>query len=122
MGDFLHYFRLAKNVVELAPGERLFSQGDIGDFMYGVLEGQLSLHIGDREVDRVGPGGLIGEMALVDASPRSTTVVALTPSRLAQVDQRQFLYMVHESPNFALDVMRELSARLRQWHAGVGHP
>ena len=117
MGSFLHYFQHARTVITLAPGETLFAEGEAGDVIYGLLEGDIGLMIGDRQIDQVGPGALIGEMALVDKSPRSASAIALTECRLAEVDQRQFLFMVHESPMFALDVIREMGARLRRLHA-----
>jgi CRP-like cAMP-binding protein len=117
--DFSNYFRNPKTVVELAAGETLFAQGDDGDAMFALLSGELDVIVGDKVVDHIGPGRLIGEMALVEHAPRSATAIARTDCRLAKVDRRQFLFMVHEAPTFALDVMRELAERLHHWHASV---
>lgn len=114
MTDFSKYFRNPKTVVELAAGDTLFAEGDPGDCMYGVVEGELDIVINGAVVDRVGPGHLLGEMALVDSTTRSATIVAATACRLAKVDRKQFLFMVHEAPTFALDVMREIASRLRR--------
>ncbi len=114
--DFTKYFKEPKTVVELAPGETLFAQGDTGDAMYALLEGEIDIVVGGTPVDRVASGRLIGEMAIVDATPRSASAVAVTACRLAKVDRRQFLFMVHEAPTFAIDVMREMAERLRHWH------
>jgi CRP-like cAMP-binding protein len=59
----------------------------------------------------------MGEMALIDSQPRSATAVALTDCSLAVIDEKRFLFMVHETPFFALDIMRILAERLRQMNA-----
>src|SRR5262252_4644105 len=58
---------------------------------------------------------LVGEMALIDAQARSATIVAKSDCRLALVDEQRFLFMVQETPFFALHVMRVLAERLRRW-------
>jgi CRP-like cAMP-binding protein len=115
--DFSNYFRHAKHLVELGAGDVLFRQGEQGEVMYGLLDGEMDVQVNGVSVDSVRPGQLIGEMAIVDAGPRSATLIASTACRLAQVDRRQFLFMVHEAPTFAIDVMREFAERLRHWHA-----
>jgi CRP/FNR family cyclic AMP-dependent transcriptional regulator len=114
--DFSNYFRNPRDPVDLDAGAVLFQQGDPGDCMFAVLEGELDVVVNGTVVDHVSAGRLIGEMALVENSPRSATLVASTDCKLARVDRRQFLFMVHEAPMFALDVMKELIERLRHWH------
>jgi CRP-like cAMP-binding protein len=81
--------------------------------MYVIVEGQVEVRVGpDPEV--MGPGELIGEMALIDGQPRSATVIARTPCRLARVDEKRFLFLVQQTPFFALQVMRLLAGRLRR--------
>jgi len=117
--DVAKYFRNPANVVELAAGERLFSQGDVGETMYAVLEGTLDIIIDDTVVDQASAGRLVGEMAIIESAPRSATVVAVTPCQLAPVDRRHFLFLVHETPTFAVDVMREMAERLRHAHGDI---
>ena len=62
----------------------------------------------------IGPDGTFGELAIIDHTPRSLTAVAIEPSRVAVIDERTFLFLVHETPTFALLVMRALAARIRQ--------
>jgi len=52
-------------------------------------------------------------MAIVDSSPRSATVVAVTDTKLAVIDRKMFLFLVHETPTFALHVMSGMAQRLR---------
>ncbi len=58
--------------------------------------------------------GIFGEMALIDDSPRSATAIALTDVTLAPIKENQFLFLVQNTPFFALSVMRVLAHRLRR--------
>jgi CRP-like cAMP-binding protein len=75
----------------------------------------LRIRSGGVIYEDVGPGGIVGEMALVEHYPtRSATVYALTDSDLVAVDEAHFTALVIEQPQFALKVMRILSSRLRR--------
>jgi CRP/FNR family cyclic AMP-dependent transcriptional regulator len=113
------FLRHARHVVEYAPGTSLFVAGEPGEAMFGVLEGEVELIVGTRVLDAVGPGGIIGEMALVDGSPRSATAIARTPARIARITKPEFMFLVHEHPTFALDVMGALAERLRRANAAL---
>jgi len=67
----------------------------------------------------LGPKGIFGEMALIDDSPRSATVVALTDVTVAPIKEEQFLFLVKHMPMFALKVMRVLAKRLRHQNKAV---
>jgi CRP/FNR family transcriptional regulator, cyclic AMP receptor protein len=69
--------------------------------------------VGGLVVEDAGPGTLLGEMALIDNSPRTASVVAKTPCRFAQMDQRRFHFLVQRTPYFATHVMKALADRLR---------
>jgi CRP/FNR family transcriptional regulator, cyclic AMP receptor protein len=107
-------FNNAKNIKECKAGETIFVQGQPSDVMYVILEGEVDIQYHGRSIYRAGPGEILGEMAMIDAQGRSATAVALSPCRLAVVDEKQFLFMVHETPTFALEVMRVLVGRLRR--------
>ena len=68
---------------------------------------------GNYVYETVSAGGIVGEMAMVDGSPRSATVCAIKPSTVIPIDERRFLFMVQQTPFFALRVMRVMTARLR---------
>ena len=110
----INIFKHATNVVDLGPGEVVFKEGDPGDVMYAVVEGSVDIVLGDAVVETVESGGIVGELALVDAGPRSATAIVRTPARLARVDQREFTFLVQEHPTFALQVMRVLAERIRR--------
>lgn len=92
----------------------LFRAGDAGNEMYGVISGAIELRNHERVVSRLGPGDTFGELAIIDSAARVLTAVAAEPSEVAVIDQRDFLYLVHETPTFALDVMRSMSSLIRQ--------
>jgi CRP/FNR family transcriptional regulator, cyclic AMP receptor protein len=112
-------FRNAQQTLKIAAGEVVFTEGDSAAQMFGIIEGQIELQAGDRSIAPLGPGEVFDEMALVHDSPRMATALAKTESVLAVIDRRFFLFLIHETPTFALDVMSTLAARLRaQSHAG----
>jgi len=106
-------FRLERDPLLLEEGETLFRQGDRGDYMYVLLDGSIDVFVGSTVVESASPGALLGEMALVDSSPRSATVVATSRCKLARIDQFRFHFLVQETPNFATYVMKVLAERLR---------
>jgi CRP/FNR family transcriptional regulator, cyclic AMP receptor protein len=77
------------------------------------VRGKVEIRSGNRCLETLGPNGIFGEMALIDDSPRSATVVALTDVTVAPIKEMQFLFLVKHMPMFALMVMRVLAKRLR---------
>ena len=98
---------------ELEPGETLFRAGDWSDFLYLVAEGEIELTAPDGASERVGAGGLFGEMALLGDERRCETAVARTASRVIPVDAPRFSSLVRTAPLFAMQVMTVLADRLR---------
>jgi CRP/FNR family transcriptional regulator, cyclic AMP receptor protein len=115
----INMFRNAPDQRALTAGETLFVQGDLGDEMYAVIDGEIELSVAGRVVDRVGAGKIVGEMALIDSSPRSATATAAGEARVVPVDRKKFVYLVQEHPTFALLVMEIMAERLRR--SNVGH-
>jgi CRP-like cAMP-binding protein len=101
------------------PGEKVFIEGSPGTTMYVVLDGNIEIHVGGKSMEVAGRGAIIGEMALIDSSARSATVVAKDYCVLAQVNQSQFLSLMEKTPRFALSVMETLVTRLRNMDAIV---
>jgi CRP/FNR family cyclic AMP-dependent transcriptional regulator len=104
----------AGEVQELKAGQTVFAEGDKGDRMYIVKSGAVSLALGDRVIEEVGPGGLFGEMALLGSRPRSLTATALSDCELVAIEARRFWYLVQETPYFAQVVMRVMADRLQR--------
>jgi CRP-like cAMP-binding protein len=115
--DPAQLFRQDSTVLDVAPGDFLFREGERGDKMYVLLEGNADVMVGELVVEAAGPGALLGEMALIDDSPRTASVVAKTPCRFAQIDRRRFHFLVQQTPHFATHVMKTLADRLRHMNA-----
>lgn len=94
-------------------GETIFREGDEGRVMYVVIEGSVRLSVTGRSLEKVGPGGVFGEMALIDAAPRSATAFAVTDCRLVSITRERFTTLVQQNPQFALEIMRVMANRLR---------
>src|SRR6267154_4598754 len=100
--------------IALQSGQVLFTEGDPPSCMYVVKSGALRIRSGCVIYEDVSPGGIVGEMALVERYPaRSATVYALTDCELVAVDEARFSALVADAPRFALRVMQILSRRLR---------
>ena len=97
-----------------AAGDVIFAEGDKGDAMFVVRTGEVAIERGGRVMETLGGGGIFGEMALIDGSPRSATVRAKTDCEVAPINEKTFLFLVHETPFFAIAVMRTLADRLRR--------
>jgi CRP-like cAMP-binding protein len=77
------------------------------------MSGSLRIANGNIVYEDLAPGGMVGEMALIDRSPRSATVTALVDSEVVKLDLRRFLYLVQQTPYFSIRVMSVLTQRLR---------
>jgi CRP-like cAMP-binding protein len=99
---------------QFLKGQTIFDEGDLGDSMFVVLEGSVALSIKGKEVERLGPGGVLGEMALIDTEPRSATAVATSACKLVSIDAKRFAFLIQQTPNFAIQIMRVIVDRLRR--------
>jgi CRP-like cAMP-binding protein len=111
--DFSNLIRHATEVEARKAGETIFRAGDPGRHMYVVKTGEVEIRVEDKIVETVGAGGVFGEMALADDAPRSATAVARRDSEIVPIDERQFLFLVQQTPFFALGLLRVLASRLR---------
>jgi CRP-like cAMP-binding protein len=94
-------------------GATIVREGQIGVLMYIVLKGKVAIRVGGNVVENVGPGGLFGEMALVDRTPRLASAVAESNCRLLAINRNAFLNLVKHSRRFAASLLAAVSARAR---------
>ncbi len=94
-------------------GKLIMQEGTGGAFMYIVLEGKVALSIKGGIVARAGPGGVFGEMALVDQSVRAATATAETACTLLAVNRNVFLHLVKTSPAFGAALLAGLAERAK---------
>jgi CRP/FNR family cyclic AMP-dependent transcriptional regulator len=111
--DFLGLFSEETIAIPFEAGRELFKKGDPGHDLYVVKSGDIQIVDGNHVLETVSAGGIIGEMALVDGGPRSATARAVTDSFVIPIDERRFLFLVQQTPFFAIRMMRLMSRRLR---------
>lgn len=115
--DFTKMFRGDEQAQTVKAGDTLFREGETGDLMYVVKSGEMEIMVRNHVLERTGPGGIVGELALVDSSPRSATAIAVTDCEVIPIDRRGFTFMIQNTPFFALHVMGVLADRLRGMNA-----
>jgi CRP/FNR family cyclic AMP-dependent transcriptional regulator len=98
-----------------AAGQTIFKAGDPGDLMYAVIEGEVDIYVHDRLVEALKEGGIFGELALIDTSPRSASAIAKTDCKVAAVTQARFIKLIQSTPFFAIQVMHVMADRIRRW-------
>jgi CRP/FNR family transcriptional regulator, cyclic AMP receptor protein len=114
---------LTGNDIDVLPfkaGSIIFREGDEARELFVIKSGKVQIHIGNRTITELGADSIFGEMALIDDEPRSATAIALTDVELVPVSEKQFLFLVSQTPYFALKVMRVLAQRLRATNKTFG--
>jgi CRP-like cAMP-binding protein len=110
----IELFNTSKDIQTYKAGDTIFEIGEIGEVMYGVIEGEVDMMLKGDVFETIKAGDVFGEGALVQNPPvRATTAVAKTDCTLATVDKAHFQFLVQETPLFALEVIRSMSTRLR---------
>lgn len=90
----INLFKHSADAIDVEMGHPLFREGEVGDTMFVVLEGAVEVSHGERVIETIGPGGIIGELALIG--------------------KQEFTFLVQEHPTFALQVMTVMAERLRK--------
>ena len=106
----------------IEPGKDVFREGDPGDAVYLIVKGSVCVFTGgpgsegnrpERVLSELGAGACIGEMAVLDASPRSATVRALEATRTLRVPGEGFKHVMSERPEMSQAIVAELVKRMR---------
>ena len=106
-------FKNETNAESFAAGQTIFEDGELGEVMYAVLEGEVDIVFADKVINTHRPGEIFGEMALIDTKRRSASAVAKSDCKLVPIDEKRFLFLVQQHPYFPLQLMRVLAERLR---------
>jgi CRP-like cAMP-binding protein len=94
-------------------GDVIFKEGDAAQELFIIQSGEVEIRLGNRVLEKLPQYSIFGEMALIDAAPRSATAVAASDVKLVPVTEKQFLFLVSNTPHFALNMMRIMARRLR---------
>jgi CRP/FNR family cyclic AMP-dependent transcriptional regulator len=108
-----------KYVKTFEPGEVLFQEGDPGDVMFIIIQGEVEIRKRTsaktaRTLITFHEGDILGEMALIEKKPRSATAIALTPCRTLAMNEALLDNMIENNPDFAKKMIRILSERIRK--------
>jgi CRP/FNR family transcriptional regulator, cyclic AMP receptor protein len=107
--------------VDLPVGQVLMRQGDLGRQMFVVAQGRVAIERDGQKIDELGPGGAVGEMALISEGPRNATVTTMEPSVLLVVDHRGFHSLMDLSPTIRLRIMGGLANKIRTLDTDAAH-
>ncbi|MEH2406371.1 cyclic nucleotide-binding domain-containing protein [Nostoc sp.] len=95
-----------------SAGQVIFEEGQSGDNMYGILEGEVDILVNGKVVETIETGEVFGIGVLIGVQNRTYTSIAKVDSKLGFLDENGFLFAVQETPMFALKVMKSYSDRL----------
>lgn len=115
----INIFRNSQEYQFFSRGQTVFQEGQPGDYMYIIIEGEVDLIMNNRLIARLGAGEIVGEMALLSNSPRSATCVARTNCKVSAIDLQKFTFLVQYNPYFAIQVMQIMAERLRLANANL---
>jgi signal transduction histidine kinase len=106
---------------KVSAGQEVFKEGDKGDGIYIVRDGLIEISVRMSENVRrvfyqVPPGELFGEMAVLEMKPRSASATATKDSTVYFIPRDELLLMIERSPELALELLREISQRLREFN------
>ncbi len=118
--DIIKLFQNSKDIDLYKAGDKIFEVGDAARNLFVIIEGEVEISLNGRVLNRLGPGSLLGEMGLIGNHHRTATATAHSDCRLAAVDERRFLFLVQETPFFAMHVMRVLAERIQRIEAEAG--
>jgi CRP-like cAMP-binding protein len=104
---------LGQTMVRYERNKTIVTEGTAGVLMYVVVDGKVAVSIKGKLVEKIGPGGVFGEMALVDRAPRLATVVSETDCGLLAIGRNTFLDLIKASPDFAVSLLSAVGERAR---------
>lgn len=109
---------LRDSQLTFSAGERIFAQGDLGTEMFIIQEGEVEIikHIAGEShiLSRLERGDFFGEMAILEALPRTADAVAVTDVRVVAINGSRFDEMLRKNPEVAVRIIRKYSKRLRE--------
>jgi CRP/FNR family cyclic AMP-dependent transcriptional regulator len=106
-------FRSPDLYVPFKAGQVIFKEGEQGDVMHVLMEGEVEVQVQGKVIGSFLPVEVFGEMAVIDPHPRSATVIAKTDCKLAPINQKRFLFLIQQKPQFAIYIMKILVERIR---------
>jgi CRP/FNR family transcriptional regulator, cyclic AMP receptor protein len=99
--------------VSFEAGDTIIERGSVEDWLFVVAEGRIRVHIGDVTLLERGPGGVVGEFALLAPAPRSASATAIEPTLLLRLRRGPFEELLDDRPEIARAVISTLARMLQ---------
>ena len=117
-GEDLAQIALIAEEITFDRGEVVFEEGELGDALFLLVDGSVSVRREGRAIADLGAGECFGEMAILDSAPRSATITATTECTCLKIEREDFYDIMAEKPEIAQGVIKVLMRRLRE---AIGH-
>jgi CRP-like cAMP-binding protein len=119
--DFIVRLASVMNELSYPANYTIFRQGQEGRSLYILVSGRVKVHIGDTKLAEVDKGNYFGEMAVFDTQPRSASITTLESCECLELTQEQLYDAIEETPEIAVNVIRELSRLIRKLNENISH-
>jgi CRP-like cAMP-binding protein len=100
--------------VSLDPDETFIQEGDIEDSMFIVVDGEVQVHSQGKGIIKLGPGQIVGELAVLDPEPRAASVSSIGDTLLFRIDKEPFDEVMADRPEVAQAIITTLCQRIRE--------
>jgi CRP/FNR family cyclic AMP-dependent transcriptional regulator len=100
--------------IDLPAGKQLLQQGDHPHEFFLLVDGSVRIDVDGVQINTLGPGDFLGEIALLDGGTRSATAIAVTPVNLLILGQREFNTLLNDYPDIRTSVLTALARRVRR--------
>jgi CRP/FNR family transcriptional regulator, cyclic AMP receptor protein len=120
--DFIVRLTSVMHELQFPANHTIFRQGEEGRSLYIIVSGRVRVHIGDKQLAEVDQGKYFGEMAVFDTQPRSASVTTVEPCEFLELTQEQLYDAIEETPEIAVNIIRELSRLIRHLNDNVNIP
>jgi len=107
--------------VDLPAGKVVMRQGEIGDEMFVIASGRVSIERDGTVIAERGPGTAIGELSLLSKGPRTATVTTLEPTRVLLAAQREFHALMDNHPAVRMCILEGVAGKIRVLDAASVH-
>ena len=111
--SFLKSIKYYNDYKFFKKGDYIFKQGDPGDVMYAIVDGEVEITVDGSQRNIVRSGEVLGEMALIDKKPRSATAIAISDCKVVVINEQRFNFLIQQTPIFVTQIMKVMSDRIR---------
>ncbi|MBN2038937.1 MAG: cyclic nucleotide-binding domain-containing protein [Spirochaetes bacterium] len=113
INEIIHIAGIAREI-DIPAGSTIIKQGENGDRLFIVIEGEVKVFTEQRILANLGPGSCIGELSIIDAEPRSASVVSTKKTKILSIARDDFLLTLKDNPAISINIMQVITGRLRK--------